>query len=345
MSGDGADRVIDLHLLIDEFDRIDDRDTSDEADPEGAGDRNNIRACGDGYKTSEAAVQCHGDIRLAVFHPGEKHGGDSTGSSRHVRGDHDAADGEDRIIARHGNGGAAIKTEPAHPQDEHAEAGKRDGMTGDRIDAAVLIVLANSRSKQRGTDQSADAADHVYTGGTGEVMEAKLGEPAAAPDPVSGDRIDQERNDHGINAVRGEFRAFCHRARDDRRRSRTEDGLEEEIDQRRIACIARVIVSDEEIRRTDDTADIGAEHEPEAQDPENDGAQRKVHEILHDDVACILRSREPCLHHRKPRLHEEDQDSPQQCPGRIHSGVLALRVRRHDHSRRTQGRRQKRPLG
>ena len=150
---------------------------------------------------------------------------------------------------------------------------------------------------------------------------------------MSGDRIDQERDQNGIDAVGGEFRTFSHRAGDDRRRGRTEDGLEEEVDQRRIACIAGVIVSDEEIRRAD------------AQDPENDGAKCKVHEILHDDVACILCSREPSLHHRKSRLHEEYQHSPQQCPGRIRRGVLSLRIRRHDHGRRAQGRRQERPFG
>ena len=345
VSGDGADWIIDLHLLIDEFDCIDDRDAGDDADPEGTGHGNDIRACGDGYETGKTAVQCHRNIRFAIFHPGEKHGGDSAGSGCHIRGNHDAADGEDRIIAGHGNGGAAIESEPAHPQDEHAKAGKSDGVTGDRIDAAILVVLANSWPKQRCTDQSADAADHVYTGGSGEVMEAELGEPAAAPDPVSGDRIDQERDHNGIDAVGGEFRTFCHRAGDDRRRGRTEDGLEEEVDQRRIACIAGVIVSDEEIRRADDAADVFTEHEAEAQDPENDGAKCKVHEILHDDVACILCSREPSLHHRKSRLHEEYQDSPQQCPGRIRRGVLSLRIRRHDHGRRAQGRRQKRPFG
>lgn len=337
VSGDGTDWIIDLHLLIDEFDCIDDRDAGDDADPEGTGHGNDIRACGDGYETGKTAVQCHRNIRFAIFHPGEKHGGDSAGSGCHIRGDHDAANGEDRIIAGHGNGGTAIESEPAHPQDEHAKAGKSDGVTGDRIDAAILVVLANSWSKQRCTDQSADAADHVYTGGSGEVMEAKLGEPAAAPDPVSGDRIDQERDHNGIDAVGGEFRTFSHRAGDDRRRGRTEDGLEEEVDQRRIACIAGIIVSDEEIRHADDAADVFPEHETEAQDPENDGAKRKVHEILHDDVACILCSREPSLHHRKSRLHEEYQDSPQQCPGRIRRGVLSLRIRRHDHGRRAQG--------
>ena len=33
------------------------------------------------------------------------------------------------------------------------------------------------------------AADHVYRSRTGEVMEAKLGEPATAPDPVTGEDV------------------------------------------------------------------------------------------------------------------------------------------------------------
>ena len=60
-------------------------------------------------------------------------------------------------------------------------------------------------------------------------MEAELRQPAATPDPVTGNGIDK-RADHGtVNAVGNEFRTLSHSTGNDGGRSRTEHSLEHEV--------------------------------------------------------------------------------------------------------------------
>ena len=182
-------------------------------------------------------------------------------------------------------------------------------MAGDGVYGAILIVLADSGSQEPCPYEGTHAAYQMDAGGTGEIMESQFGKPAAAPDPVTGNGIDQKGNEYGIYAVGGELRPFCHGSGNDGGRSSAEHSLEEQVGQR---CITGIIghleMGDKEIRRADDTAYIGTEHETEAQEPEHDRAQSKVHEILHDNVAGILGSGEPRFHHGEPGLHEVHQD-------------------------------------
>ena len=59
---------------------------------------------------------------------------------------------------------------------------------------AVQVAIAAARLVFMYT--GSDTADHMYGSTSGKIMEAKLRKPAAAPDPVTGDRIDDQR-DHG----------------------------------------------------------------------------------------------------------------------------------------------------
>ena len=119
-----------------------------------------------------------------------------------------------------------------------------------------------------GADEGADTADHVDAGGTGEIMEAQILEPAAAPDPVTGNRVDQEADEDRVDTIDGELRPFCHGARDNRRRSGTEDGLEnQERHVREARVVSNVEILDKRIRDTDDAVKVRAEHEAEAEEP------------------------------------------------------------------------------
>ena len=59
---------------------------------------------------------------------------------------------------------------------------------------AVLVILANAGPQNLGADQSAQAAHHMHRGGAGEIVEAQLRQPAAAPDPVAGNGVDNQRD-------------------------------------------------------------------------------------------------------------------------------------------------------
>ena len=71
-------------------------------------------------------------------------------------------------------------------------------MTGDCFWFSVPVIFSDTRIKDFCTDACGDTADHMYGSTSGKIMEAKLRKPAAAPDPVTGDRIDDQR--HYINS-------------------------------------------------------------------------------------------------------------------------------------------------
>ena len=52
-----------------------------------------------------------------------------------------------------------------------------------------------------------------------------------------------------------------------------------------------IIALHKQVRKPDEAPKIGAEHEAEAQDPENGGADAKIHKVFHQDVTGIFR---PC---------------------------------------------------
>ena len=145
-------------------------------------------------------------------------------------------------------------------------------------------------------------------------MEAKLCEPTAAPDPMTGNRIDDRRNNHRVNAVCREFGALCHRTGNNGRSSCTEYGLEDQG--RPVVALTDNAVS-EEIKAAEERA-CRAEHDAEAEDPEDRRAEREVHQVLHNDVAGILCSGEAGLNHCEAGLHEEYQRRRNKRPAYVH---------------------------
>ena len=77
------------------------------------------------------------------------------------------------------------------------------GESADLGDFAVLILdkLADTGTYHGSTDESADTAYHMDTVGTGEIVETDLSKPAAAPGPVSLDRVDNGGDHCRINAI------------------------------------------------------------------------------------------------------------------------------------------------
>ena len=65
----------------------------------------------------------------------------------------------------------------------------------------ILIKLTDTGSQQFCTDQCGNTTYHVDRTGSCEIMEAKLCQPAAAPDPVSFDGIDQCGDHTGVNTI------------------------------------------------------------------------------------------------------------------------------------------------
>ena len=143
-------------------------------------------------------------------------------------------------------------------------------------------------------------------------MEAQLAEPAAAPDPVTGDGVDDEADGRRVEAVGAELGALCHGAGNDGGGGGAEHSLEHHVDPQRQA--AEIVAAlDERIK----TADEGAgarKHHTEADQPVAGRADTEVHHILHQNIAGILGTGQARFAKGEACLHEEDHERRNQCP-------------------------------
>ena len=139
-------------------------------------------------------------------------------------------------------------------------------------------------------------------------MEAQLRQPAAAPDPVAGNGVDQRGDHQRIDAVGDKLGALSHSAGHDGGGGGTEHRLEnkecEEGDS--VRQDGGIVAPDKGIKATNDGSGP-AKHQAEAQQPENRCADAEVHQILHQNVAGVLGAGKARLTHGKAGLHEKDQ--------------------------------------
>ena len=94
----------------------------------------------------------------------------------------------------------------------------------------ILFILADTRTENGCADECRNAADEVYGAGAREVVEAELREPAASPDPMSRDGVNDKGDDEAVNAVSEKIRSLCHSARDDGRGGRAEYEVEHHLE-------------------------------------------------------------------------------------------------------------------
>ena len=102
-------------------------------------------------------------------------------------------------------------------------------VAGNRRDLAVRPELAEARAEHEDAGQRRPAADAVHDGRSGEIPETGGRQPAAAPDPVAGDRVDECHEQEREHDEREVLDPLRHGAGDDRRRRAGEDELEEEL--------------------------------------------------------------------------------------------------------------------
>ena len=221
-----ADRIIDLRDVIKELNRKNDNETGNHTDEECAGRRYAVASCRNRYKARERRVEGHRYVRLAVLEPGKDHS-DNGCDSRCEVCCHESIGSGNRIVRRvHRDRRAAVETKPAEPQNEYAECHRGQVMAGNRSCLAVLVVLADSGAKHPRAEAGDHTADIVNNRGASEIMHTKRRKPAAAPYPVSFNRVYDQRNHRGIDAVGFEVCALCHGPRNDCRCRRAENRFE-----------------------------------------------------------------------------------------------------------------------
>ena len=170
--------------------------------------------------------------------------------------------------------------------------------------------LANTGAQQLRANEGGDAADHVNRAGTGEIMEAKAGKPAAAPDPVGLNGVNQCGNDAGIDAVGQELGALSHSTGNDGRGGGAEHQVEYEAGE------IEAFVGSEQVEAgfSDETEQILTHQQAETDQDEYNRADTEVHQVLHDDIAGIFGSGKAGFHHCKASLHPEYQSRADQIP-------------------------------
>ena len=192
VDGNRAHRIINLHNLVEELHGQHHHDAEHRAHNGGAKRGDRVASGGDAHQSGQRGVVGHGHIGLAVTNPGE----DQRHAAGHGRGqigvEEDQTRAGDCLVGIHGHGGSAVEAEPAEPEDEHAQRREGQVVTQNGLGLAIGVILADPGAQHGRADQGAHAADHVNRRGAGEIMEAKLAQPAAAPDPVAGDGVDKQ---------------------------------------------------------------------------------------------------------------------------------------------------------
>ncbi len=146
-------------------------------------------------------------------------------------------------------------------------------------------------------------------------MEAQLAQPAAAPDPVARDGVDDQADGCRVNAVGAELGALSHGAGDDGGGGGAEHSLEHHVDPQRQGAEV-VAAPDERVKAADQSAGA-AKHNAEADDPIAGSADTKIHHILHQNIAGIFGSCQASFTQCKASLHEEDHERCNQRPGYV----------------------------
>ena len=200
-------------------------------------------------------------------------------------------------------------------------------MARNTIGSTISVILANTRAKHISTHQGSHTAYHVNNGRTGKIMEAHICQPAAAPGPVTGNRVNHQAQQRADNQISGELGTLCQSTGKDGSGGSTEHSLENQVGKGRITGILTYIpVLEEEIRGTDEASNSITKHQAEAYNPEKDGTQCQIREVLHGNITGVLCPGQTALDHGKARLHKEYQtgakDHPQGIYRRITAGAI-----------------------
>ena len=270
-------------------------------------------------ETCQTSVDTHGHVGFAVLNPSENH----RHAGRHRRGNRRIH--EDGGKLRRSGCRRAVKAVPTEPKNKRAERTQGNGVTGNGVDfrhfaALIFGIFPDTGAQENCADEGGDTADHMDCRRACIVVETKSRKPAAAPNPMRFNGINEQGNDRGINAIGNKFRSFRHRARNDGRRRRAEHEVEHE-GRRSREPFRRAFDKPYEIRPKihvgdPDEAEEGvlAHHQPKPEQGEYDRADAEIHQVFHDNVACVFRSRKSRFHHGKACLHEENQRRTDQVP-------------------------------
>jgi hypothetical protein len=157
---DGADNIVDLHL-VEQRNRDHDDHATNGTDQCGGAQTRGQRLSGDRHQTGQRAVENHRQIDLLVEDLGQDKGCDCATGSGCVGVGEDARDISGITDRTQRELRTAVEAEPTEPQDERAKCGERHGGTRHRVDFAASAELAFAGAEDDRTGKSGPAANRV----------------------------------------------------------------------------------------------------------------------------------------------------------------------------------------
>lgn len=200
----------------------------------------------------------------------------------------------------------------------------------------IRVEAADAGTKDGGSDAGREAPDHVHDAASGEVDGANVQQGFAlegaqkslvGPDPVHDNGVDKGGEEEGVGRVGEHAATFSDGSRNDRRGSRGEGELEEEVVE---GVLALELSGEEEERGADDLVSVVvlAVSESISERPEGEGADARIQQVFEHNVLHVLRSHRSGTKHGKAGLHHEHQNAAEQNPhnvgGYAHGIDLAL---------------------
>ena len=316
MDADGAHRVVDLQVALDNVVAPDRDESAEDADQKGAEWTQRHAAGRDGNKAAEHAAHSLLRIDNTILVPAEKIARRAAGARRDHRVGDDVGD-----VGTGGDGRAAVEADPADKKD-HRAGGRKDGIvTGDADRLAVRIVAAFACSHDPARGQRDPGAGGMHDGRAGEVDEAHVGQEGAAvrteagaPGPVDEDGIDDERDEDRAENVGEQAHALGDRARNDRRGGAAEHHLEDEE-----SHLPRIEIRQQEIIAVEAEGQAAArrECEHEAGRAEGHDGEHHVEQVLLRDIDRVLRPDHAGFEQEETNLHQKDEPRRQQRPAHV----------------------------
>ena len=312
----GAHRVIHLDA-VEEQHREHHQHACHSPDEQGVSDGDIGAPAGDGHQPGQAAVDGHAQVRLPQQEPGGRRGGEDRRDGGGVGG-HQDVHHIGGILEAHG--GAGVKAEPAQPQHEQADHRQGHIVARDGPGLPVLVVLPDAGPQDEGPRQGRPAPQGVDHRIAGKVQKAQVGQPAAAPDPVAHDGVDDQGEHKGEHDKGDVLDPLCHRAGHDGGGGAAEHQLEEELPPEGYVGGQGVVVEGEVALAQDkqvlgaEEGVVAAEHQPPAQEHKAKGGHGKDDEVFREDVHGVFRPGHARFERGKPQVHEEHQDGRQKDP-------------------------------
>jgi len=215
VSRDGTDNIVDLEL-VEKRHGQDHEHAAYTTNQHGLAHAWHQRLCSDRHEAANGTVEDHGCINLAFVHyRSGDHRREHAANSRHVRVGEDVRHRVDVCRRTCSQLRGAVKAEPAEPEDESTQRGKRDVRTRHRVDL-LSEILAGTRTDNDGADECRPAAHGMDKCGAGKVREAPDAvEITGAPFPGYDDWIDEGRQDRRKEQERQQLDPLGNGARND----------------------------------------------------------------------------------------------------------------------------------